>query len=136
MRLLAPVAAGLAAWRLRAGRPAKAALVVPHPLGAWSKARWENWRRDHVNPACDTAQLGSVRPYDLRHTFASLLLAEGRAIHYVAEQLGHSAEMTLRTYGHVIAEYRERQAIDAEAEIRNARRELLDQVVLSVARAV
>ncbi|MGH2918504.1 MAG: hypothetical protein ACRDLS_07905, partial [Solirubrobacteraceae bacterium] len=61
------------------------------------------------------------RPYDLRHTFASLLLAEGRAIHYVAEQLGHGAEQTLRTYGHVIADYRDRQDIDAEAEIRVAR---------------
>ncbi len=42
------------------------------------------------------------------------MLAEGRAIHYVAEQ-------TLRTYGHVIADYRDRQVIDAEAEIRAAR---------------
>lgn len=121
VRLLAPLAADLAAWRLRSGRPAKGALVVPHPLGAWSKSRWENWRRDAFNPARDAAKLGELRPYDLRHTFASLLLAEGRAIHYVAEQLGHSAQMTLRTYGHVIADYRDREAIDADAEIRAAR---------------
>lgn len=62
-----------------------------------------------------------LRPYDLRHTFASLLLAEGRSLHYVAEQLGHGAEQTARTYGHVIAEYRDRPAIDAEGEIRAAR---------------
>jgi integrase len=54
-------------------------------------------------------------------TFASLLLAEGRSLHYVAEQLGHGAEQTARTYGHVIAEHRDRPAIDAEAEIRVAR---------------
>ena len=67
------------------------------------------------------AGLRRLHFHDLRHTFASLLLAEGRAIHYVAEQLGHGAEQTLRTYGHVIADYRDRQAIDAEAEIRAAR---------------
>lgn len=42
-------------------------------------------------------------------------------MHYVAEQLGHSAVMTLRTYGHVIADYRDHPAINAEAEIRTAR---------------
>jgi len=35
--------------------------------------------------------------------------------------VGHGAEQTLRTYGHVIADYRDRQALDAEAEIRTAR---------------
>ena len=121
VRLLAPVAADLAAWRLRSGRPGKAALVIPHPAGAWTKDRWDGWRRGAFNGARDAAKLGDMRPYDLRHSFASLLLAEGRAIHYVAEQLGHSAEMTLRTYGHVIADYRDRQTIDADAEIRKAR---------------
>lgn len=146
VRLLAPVAADLAAWRLRCGRPGKMSLVLPHPAGvAWKKKQWDNWRRRDFQPAASAAQLGTLaiedryvvvggvrrrrvsqryegpRPYDLRHTFASLLLAEGRAIHYVAEQLGHGAEQTLRTYGHVIADYRDRQVIDAEAEIRSAR---------------
>jgi site-specific recombinase XerD len=40
-----------------------------------------------------------------RHSFASLLLAEGRTVHYVAAQLGHSPALTLSTYGHLIAEY-------------------------------
>ena len=31
------------------------------------------------------------RPYDLRHSFASLLLHEGRSVIYVARQLGHDA---------------------------------------------
>lgn len=134
IRLLAPVAVDLAAWRLRCGRPAKTALVLPHPSDhAWSKAAWGNWRRREFQPAAAAAKLGTLkkttshvtvkgvrqrrvhqhyegpRVYDLRDTFASLLLAEGRSVHYVAEQLGHSAVMTLRTYGHVIAEYRDRQ---------------------------
>jgi len=122
VRLLAPVAADLAAWRLRCGRPAKTALVLPHPSGsAWTKTLWGNWRRREFSGAREAAAIGELRPYDLRHTFASLLLAEGRAIHYVADQLGHGAEQVLRTYGHVIADYRDLQVIDAEAEIRAAR---------------
>jgi integrase len=122
VRLLAPLAADLAAWRLRCGRPSKTALVLSHPSGhAWSKTAWGNWRRREFGAALDAAGIGQLRPYDLRHTFASLLLAEGRSVHYVAEQLGHSAVMTLRTYGHVIADYRDRQVIDAEGEIRAAR---------------
>lgn len=68
------------------------------------------------------AGLASVpRPYDLRHSFASLLLAEGRTVHYVAAQLGHSPALTLSTYGHLIAEYADAGSIDAEQEIATAR---------------
>jgi len=35
--------------------------------------------------------------------------------------VGHGAEQTLRTNGHVSADYRDRQALDAEAETRTAR---------------
>jgi len=61
------------------------------------------------------------RPYDLRHSFASLLLAEGRSVHYVARRLGHSPALTLSTYGHLFAEYEHADRIDAEAEIAQAR---------------
>jgi len=40
--------------------------------------------------------------HDLRHTFASLLIWEGRPITYVAQQLGHSPQTCLTTYAHVI----------------------------------
>jgi integrase len=39
-------------------------------------------------------------PHGLRHTFASLLLAQGEAVQYVQEQLGHkSITLTVDTYG-------------------------------------
>lgn len=63
----------------------------------------------------------SPRPYDLRHSFASLLLAEGKSVHYVARQLGHSPALTLSTYGHLFAEYEDAERIDAEQEIVTAR---------------
>ena len=41
--------------------------------------------------ALKDVELSYQRPYDLRHSFASLLLHEGRRVIYVARQLGHSA---------------------------------------------
>jgi integrase len=39
-------------------------------------------------------------PHGFRHTFASQLLAEGKSLHYVREQLGHeSIKLTADTYG-------------------------------------
>jgi len=44
-----------------------------------------------------------LRPYDLRHTFASLLIAAGKNPLYVSRQMGHySAGFTLETYGHLM----------------------------------
>ena len=61
------------------------------------------------------------RPYDLRHSVASLLLHEGRSAIYVARQLGHSANETNRTYGHVIEELEEAPRISAKDAIAQAR---------------
>jgi len=48
---------------------------------------------------CTNAKLGRFRPYALRHTFATLLLAQGAPITYVASQLGHTKPTTtLRFY--------------------------------------
>ena len=65
--------------------------------------------------------LEHARPYDLRHSFASLLLHEGRSVIYVARQLGHDARLTLSRYGHVIDELDDQPRLPAEAAIRAAR---------------
>ncbi|MGN6190271.1 MAG: tyrosine-type recombinase/integrase [Conexibacter sp.] len=123
VRLLAPLAADLRAWRMASGRPHDTALVFPgRNSGAWTKEEWDVFRARGWRTACKRAGLDPVpRPYDLRHSFASLLLAEGRTVHYVAAQLGHSPALTLSTYGHLIAEYADAGAIDAEREIALAR---------------
>jgi integrase len=59
--------------------------------------------------------------HDLRHSFASLLLHEGRSVIYVARQLGHDARLPLTRYGHVIDELEDRPRIEAEAAIAEAR---------------
>jgi integrase len=63
------------------------------------------------------------RPYDLRHSFASLLRHEGRSVIYVARQLGHDARLTLTLtrYGHVIDELEDAPRLEAEAAIANVR---------------
>lgn len=62
-------------------------------------------------------------PYSLRHSFASLLLHEGRSVIYVARQLGHDGRLTLGRYGHVIDELDEQPRLEAEAAIRAARQQ-------------
>lgn len=54
--------------------------------------------------------------HDLRHHFASLLLAAGESVVAVAERLGHDdASLVLSTYGHLMpdSEDRTRRAVDA-----------------------
>jgi len=51
----------------------------------------------------DAAKVRCLRPYDLRHTYASLLIAAGKNPLYIARQMGHySAGFTLDTYGHLM----------------------------------
>jgi len=54
------------------------------------------------------AQKLGVRPLKLhatRHTWASMALAAGKSVRWVADQLGHSSPMlTLKTYAHAMRE--------------------------------
>jgi integrase len=52
------------------------------------------WRGDTFVPALERAGLERARPCDLRHSFASLPLHEGRSVIYAARQLGHDARAT------------------------------------------
>ena len=66
--------------------------------------------------------LAGFRVYDLRHTFASLLLAQGAPITYVAAQLGHSKPTTtLQWYAHWVATGHER-FVDGLAGPKTAKR--------------
>jgi integrase len=122
VRLLAPLAQDLREYRLAIGQPPDDALILGVDGQPWDKTAWQLWRVDRWAPACRAIGLHPVpRPYDLRHSFASLLLAEGRQPLYVAQQLGHSVAVLLSTYAHLIAEYEESERVDAEAEIAGAR---------------
>lgn len=122
VRLLAPLRGDLLAWRTALGGNNDDALVFPATDGGgWSANAFEKWRRRVFTPTLRSIGIERGRPYDLRHSFASLLLHEGRSVIYVARQLGHDARLTLSRYGHVIDELEEQPRIDAETAIQEAR---------------
>jgi hypothetical protein len=62
-----------------------------------------------------------ARAYDLRHSYISLLIAQGATVVDVARQAGHSPTMALSTYAHVFDEFAEAPRTSAEEVIRTAR---------------
>jgi integrase len=57
----------------------------------------------HFKPLLKKAELPEMRIYDLRHSAATLRLANGDNSKVVAEMLGHaSVVLTLDTYSHVL----------------------------------
>jgi integrase len=65
--------------------------------------RKSNVLRTSFVPILRRAGLPRIRPYDLRHTAATLLLLAGESTKVVSERLGHStATLTLDTYQHVL----------------------------------
>lgn len=122
VRIVAPLKIELAKLRMRSGRPGDDAFVFPaHDGRPWDDDDWKNWRRRAFATAAKQAGLRDVRPYDLRHSFVSLLIAEGRSIVDVARQAGHSATMALDTYGHVFDELDGAEKVNAEEAIAQAR---------------
>ena len=65
--------------------------------GQWTA---DLWRKRVFVPAATSAGLAG-RPYDLRHTCASKLIARGATPADVAEWMGHSIKMTLQVYAHL-----------------------------------
>jgi site-specific recombinase XerD len=52
---------------------------------------------------CERAGLGHWHPHELRHSGASLMLAQGTPLHVVCEVLGHaSIAITKDVYGHLL----------------------------------
>jgi integrase len=118
--LVGPLAADLEQLRPRVCDDDE--LVAPGRFGAPLDV--DNWRMRVWNPAKKAAGVSAV-VYDLRHSFVSLLLHEGRSAIYVADQVGHSsATLTLSQYAHLVPDPRHtplRSMVDA---ITDARAEL------------
>jgi integrase len=55
-----------------------------------------------VSRACDSAGLERIRPYDLRHSHASLLIDIGAHPKAISERMGHTEiGVTMNVYGHI-----------------------------------
>jgi len=121
-----PPAAVTLPWIKPGGKPVTAWLIFTTPSGGAVNRNGFNaaWRR-----ALDAAGIARCREnmfHVLRHTFASVLLADGVGIGDVADFMGDDPALVLRTYRHMMpkAGDRMRSAISAamaeEAERRNA----------------
>jgi integrase len=127
----------LTAYRL--AQPPGTGLVIPRPDGKpWRAHDYRNRRRCAGVPRADGKPSGQdgpftraakaigfpqLVPYDLRHTFASLLFRDGSYTHAeIARMMGHSVPTLLRLYVHVIEDLRGKERVPANDQIRLARR--------------
>jgi integrase len=94
----------------------------------WTDNAYRNWRSRIFAGAATAVGLDNARPYDLRHSLASLLFAEGRNPAEIAEMMGHSIETLLGTYVGVIEELRGEPQQLAETLIRAARGPQMDRL--------
>lgn len=114
------VAGDLAVWKEYTGQDV--GLIFPGYNGVpWSKSTYANWRRRVYQPAMLALGIRQTVPYDLRHTCASLLATEQRNPLEAAALMGHSPQVYLSTYAHVIAELRGQPATPVDMQIHRAR---------------
>lgn len=68
----------------------------PRYGAAWVDER--AFRRSYWTPCLKRLGIRYRRPYNMRHTYATMMLMAGMTPAFCARQLGHSIEMFLRTY--------------------------------------
>lgn len=121
VRLIEPLAEDLRRWR-EAVSPGASDLVFPTPRGTvWTDYDFRNWRNRVYKPLAAAVGLDGSTPYDLRHSFASLLIHEGVSVVEVARQMGNAPDVTLTTYAHVFEELDPAERVSAVEAIRAAR---------------
>lgn len=122
VNLLKPLAGDLVTYAEPTGAEG---LLFPKSDGEpWLDHDFRNWRKRVFRPAAEACGFIGLRPYDLRHSFASLLIHEGRPLMEIADQLGHSVETLLRHYAHLLAEMAGQPPAPAEQTILDARARL------------
>jgi integrase len=78
---------------------------------AGGSLRQSNFNNRVLRPTLKVAGLPMIRPYDLRHTSATLLLSKDVNLRVVSERLGHeSVELTLKHYAHALPDMQQRAA--------------------------
>jgi integrase len=105
VRLVGALAVDLGLWRELAPFSDDDDFVFANQTGGvTSDYDWRNWRKRVFVPAASSAGVAIGRPYDLRHSFASLLIHEGRSLAEVAVQLGDAVATVASTYTHAFVE--------------------------------
>jgi integrase len=96
---------------LAEGRDVKTGPVFVNEAGNWltKSDYYKTWCR-----LVKRAAAPPMRPYDTRHSCASMLLADGASIRAVSDRLGHKdPSMTLRVYAHCLPSDQEKLAAAA-----------------------
>lgn len=112
-------------WRLACPH-SELNLVFPNSNGNYQSA--DNLAKRRFLPALNRAGIDKIRFHDLRHTYASLLLANGAPMKYVQHLLGHSSiTMTMDLYTHLLLEVNDKcvnllnnivnQSIESQEEV-------------------
>jgi integrase len=100
--------------------PAPDAFVFPSASGGPLDP--DNLRNRVWAPALAAAKLRHVRIHSLRHTYASMLIAQGENVKYISSQLGHaSVKITLDRYGHLFPDEKRSSAARLEQQLASAR---------------
>ena len=87
--------------------------VFTTPIGTPQDA--SGFRKRSFQPLLERAGVPKIRFHDLRHTHASLLLAQGVHPKVVQEQLGHSQiSLTLDTYSHLLPTLQQQAAAEMD----------------------
>jgi integrase len=103
-------------------------LIFPNQNGQpWTAANYNNWRsrkqekdgqpakiKCFKRAALDCGLGWELKPYDLRHTAATLYAAAGWNHLEIARQLGHTPEVSVRVYQHLLDRHigQDRRSID------------------------
>jgi len=139
--LLDALQADLREYQRACGGPG--GLIFARPDGTpWRDHDWRDWRSRVWQPACEAIGIATITktttvsngkrktkrtyagpvPYDLRHSFASLLIHDGKhSIVQISEWMGHSPATLLSHYAHVIADLASKPSSPNENAIRVAR---------------
>ena len=90
-------------------------------------ADMHNLKRRYFRKVLRNSGLRSIRFHDLRHTYASLLLAQGQPLTYVSQQLGHAnPQITLKTYSQWIPNRTQREAVNRLPTLKSRRSRKMD----------
>jgi integrase len=113
------MAADIVAEQVAAREGGPLDLVFPAPGGGmWRK---DNFMARVFRPAVRRAGLDGLTFHDLRHTYASLMVAAGVTPHVIAEQLGHrDARLVLQRYGHLYPGASRQAALDLDLYLQAA----------------
>lgn len=99
--ILEPTARALAWWKEVTPGDTRLGLIFPSRRGG-SSLRQNTWRERVFKPAADLAGMPKAKPHELRHTFASLMIARGVTPLRLSKWMGHSDPMTtMRVYAHL-----------------------------------